>query len=335
MPGFSPTVTSIVSRPFQTDDDFWRIRRLAIETYPITGRGWNWEIRRWDGSRFHHPDPNNYLEKFKDTVRMWETTDGQLVGVANRDGTELFYLQMHPDYRDLEEEMVAWAEDHLAEKLPDGSRKLITEVYEYDTPRQRLLEKRGYTKQADGGVARWMHFGERALPEARLSEGYRLRSVHAEDLQDCQHIADLLNAAFHRNFHNAAEFQQFARTAPSYQEDLHLVAVAPDGSFGAFVGVIYEAENRRGLYEPVCTHPAHRKKGLAQSLMFEGLRRLKALGACEMTVETGLSMGPANALYELDRLHRGASVLRLGENLGRRKIARSCRKTWKKTQSVF
>ncbi len=294
----SPSVSGISSRPFQDIDDFWRIRRLSIETYPITGRGWNWEIRRWDGSLFHHADLNEAFEIFRRTIRLWETAEGRLVGAANADGPGLFYLQLHPDYRGLEEEMVAWAEENLAETQPDGSRKLITEVYAYDAPRQRTMAQRGYQKQDDGGVARWMHIGERPLPEARLANGYRMRTVNAADLADCQRIADLLNAAFNRNFHNAPEFQTFAQNAPSYCDDLHLVAEAPDCSFAAFVGVIFDEENRRGLYEPVCTHPEHRKKGLAQSLMVEGLHRLKALGAREVTVETGLSMGPANARYD-------------------------------------
>ena len=75
-----------------------------------------------------------------------------------------------------------------------------------------------------------------------------------------------------------------------------MVAEAPDGTFAAHVGVIYDEANRRALFEPVSTHPSHRRKGLAQALMFEGLHRAKALGAAEITVETG-DAAPANALY--------------------------------------
>ncbi|MFZ0546808.1 MAG: GNAT family N-acetyltransferase [Candidatus Promineifilaceae bacterium] len=78
--------------------------------------------------------------------------------------------------------------------------------------------------------------------------------------------------------------------------ELDLVAVARDGRFAAYVGVPYDAYNRRGIFEPVCTHPDHRQKGLARALMQEGLRRLKALGAVDVVVETG-DMIPANRLY--------------------------------------
>jgi len=61
--------------------------------------------------------------------------------------------------------------------------------------------------------------------------------------------------------------------------------------------VIYDEDNRRGFFEPVCTHPGHLRRRLAQALMFAGLGLLQAAGAREVTVETG-DMIPANALYD-------------------------------------
>jgi mycothiol synthase len=292
-----PDKPRLVSRPFQDDADFWRIRNLAIETYPITEPGWNWDIRRWDGSRFFEENPV-LNPKWQRTIRLWETADGHLAGAVNKYGKSLFYLQLHPDYREVEEKMIAWAEAALAYTDPESQLRLIhTEVYEYDAPRLRILETRGYEKLPEGGVFRRMRFGNRPLPEVSMAEGYVLRPIRHEDLEDCQRLADLLNAAFNRTFHNAGEFYQFARLAPSFRQDLHLVAEAPDGTFAAHVAAIYDEVNQRGLYEPVCTHPQHRRKSLAQTLMFECLHRLEAIGAQEVTVETG-DAEPANALYD-------------------------------------
>jgi GNAT superfamily N-acetyltransferase len=110
-------------------------------------------------------------------------------------------------------------------------------------------------------------------------------------------MSDLLNAAFRRDFHNAKEYHNFCRLAPSFHPELDLVAVAPNGTFAAYVGVPYDAVNRRGIFEPVCTHPDHQRKGLAGALMQEALLRLRAIGAVDATVDTG-DMLPANRFYD-------------------------------------
>ena len=84
--------------------------------------------------------------------------------------------------------------------------------------------------------------------------------------------------------------------SPSFRHDLNLVAEAGDGSFAAHVGLTLDEANGHGIVEPVCTHPGHRRHGLAQALILDGLRRLRDLGASTCSVETG-DMEPANALY--------------------------------------
>ena len=110
-------------------------------------------------------------------------------------------------------------------------------------------------------------------------------------------MADLLNAAFSRDFHTAAEYHVFVTQSPSFRNDLNLVAEEPDGSFAAHVGITYDGANRRGLYEPVCTHPRHQRRGLARTLMLDGLCRLKALGAADAYVDSGEKVA-ANCLYD-------------------------------------
>ena len=77
----------------------------------------------------------------------------------------------------------------------------------------------------------------------------------------------------------------------------NLVAEAGDGSFAAYGGLTFDEANRRGIVEPVCTHPAHRRRGLAKALIRERLRRLQHLGVTNVYVDTG-DMVPANRLYE-------------------------------------
>ncbi len=287
----------MAARPMRGDADFWKMRALLIEAVPSAPLGINWNMRRLDGKRFYDANPTEAL-LLRRPVELWETDSGQLVGFVLSEGHDDAHLQVHPDYRHLEAEMIAWAEEELAAPTGDGrSRQLTIYVYEHDALRQRLLTERGFTKTDAWGMIRHMRLGLGPLAQPQMAAGYTLRATRPEEQADCQRIADLLNAAFGRIFHNAEEYRAFTRLAPSFRPELDLIAETPDGTLGAYVGIPYDAENRRGVFEPVCTHPDHRRKGLARALMQEGLRRLRALGAADVTVDTG-DMTPANCLYD-------------------------------------
>ncbi|MCB0036819.1 MAG: GNAT family N-acetyltransferase [Anaerolineales bacterium] len=289
------TQTAIYTRPVRRVD-YERIQALLQLSLPITPLGLNWDIRRWEGKCWYDPHENGNPDWHKN-CQLWETSVGQLVGLVHSDSLGFPYLEIHPDYRYLEVEMIAWAEGHLAEPQADQKgQQLQFFVYEYDVHRQHLLAERGYEKMAYGGVIRHMRLGRQPLERPQLPNGYTLRATNPENEDDAQQIADLLNAAFNRTFHNAQEYQQFTRQATCFRAELDLVAVAADGRFAAYVGVPYDPVNKRGLFEPVCTHPDHRQKGLAKALMQEGLQRLRGLDAIDVVVETG-DMVPANRLY--------------------------------------
>jgi len=295
--GEEPTRHSVNSRPFRDDGDFQRVRRLLVETHRTTPVGFNWEVRRWDGWRYYDPDPS-FKPEWRESVRLWETGSGLLVGAVHPEGKGSAHLQVHPKHRYLEYEMVAWAEEHLAvHSEKHGFRYLDIFVFEYDTLRQDLLGKRGFEKTDRGGVVRHRRLGETGLPGIDISQGYAIRTVNTDDPNDCIKIAGLLNAAFGRDFHNAEEFRTFTRYARCYRSDLDLVAVTAEDEFAAYVGVPYDSDNCAGIFEPVCTHPDHLRRGLARALMIEGLRRLTAIGATDVQVETG-DREAANRLYD-------------------------------------
>ena len=47
------TSYDLIERPLQGERDFWRIRQLLVETYPLAPAGFNWEIRNWEGKWFY------------------------------------------------------------------------------------------------------------------------------------------------------------------------------------------------------------------------------------------------------------------------------------------
>lgn len=287
----------VTFRELATDADWWAVRELLIRTHPRTPVGWNWDVRHWDGQRFHYASAND-ARRSQGPVGLWEVA-GTVVGAMHREGRAgSAFFELDPDYRHLQPEMLDWAEANLASHV-DGRRRLELYAFEYDLTRRALLDERGYSMRESGGWTRLIRFGSWPVPEAPLAEPYRLATTSPETAQaDALRMASLLNAAFGRTQHTAAEYLPFMAGSPSFRHDLNLVALAPDGTFAAHVGVNYEPINRYGVFEPVCTHPEHLRKGLARSLMLEGLRRLKALGALSAVVETG-DMEPANALYRV------------------------------------
>ena len=294
-----PSSTPLISRPLADERDWWRVRTLLIETFPLTGPGFNWELRHWDGNRHHNPGPSWQPELYA-RHQLWETTDGVLAGVAHPEGDSEAWFEIHPQFRaQLEPLMLDWAEQHFSGPAAGGGRELQLCVYEYDAPRIRLLQARGFEKQVYGWITRRMHLGRWPTPPVpEIAPGYSLRTTRSGDLQDCQRIATLLNAAFNRpGFHQALEVFNFCQNSPSFTHHLNLVAEAPDGEFGAHAGLTIDSANRFAIFEPVCTHPDPRRKRLAQTLMLEGLRRLQALGVEEVEVSTG-DADAANALYD-------------------------------------
>jgi ribosomal protein S18 acetylase RimI-like enzyme len=288
----------VVSRPLDGEDDFWRVNQLLQEIAAIEPPGFVWDVRRWDG-RLHYAEEPGLKPEWAGTVHLWETAEGRLVGAVNTDyGDGDAWLQIHPDVRYLEEEMIAWAEENLSAPTRDGSQRQVhVSVFEYDLRRIRVLEQRGYEKTEYWGNTWRTCFGRNPLPEPPVPCGYTMRTTTRGDHDDGQRVADLLNAAFDRDSHVAREHVNFSRLSPSYREHLDLVMEARDGSFAAYVGVPYDEANRRGIFEPVCTHPDHRRRGMASTLMLEAMRRLQATGAADVTVGTG-SQAAANALYD-------------------------------------
>lgn len=287
--------TTITDRPLRGEADALRLRQLLIDSYALLGREFNWETRRWEGSYWCVSDANRQDPGWGAHTQVWETADGQIVGAAVPDGPGDLGLQVHPDYRALEDTILDWAEEHIAKTNGAGQRELVTWAFEWDAERQERLARRGHVPRRE-----WFwHDRRRAVsdpvPDLPLAAGYVLRSVQNTD-HDVECWVACTNKVFGQSY--APEMHRnFQLYSPSHNYDLHLIAEAPDGTFAAFAGLTVDAANRCATFEPVGTHPDHRRKGLARAAMFEGIRRLQTLGTVDTVYVANWGTADAGKLY--------------------------------------
>jgi len=251
---------------FDALSPFWR-HRLWFEGERLVGWGWvrlPFRVARGDGT-FRSSDT---------AVMPWQT---------------------QPDRRELLSGILAWY-DEVA-----GSADRTFIVQSVDQPAQAIAARHGYVFDAeDGGdEGDWHQFNARDLtdiPTPRLPEGYRFLTAAdvpppaaAQAHRDAWGSANLTDAAFER----------VQRTWP-YRPDLQPLIQAPDGALAATAIIWLDEATRTAEFEPVGTHPHHRRRGLGAALQLHGMHLARAAGATRMFVACRAAPAhpAARALYE-------------------------------------
>lgn len=290
-------MTTIHHRSYAGDGDIAAIRQFLLDTYALYGSLRNWDPRRWEGSIYHNNDTDGaaYRTQLPELVHLWLTASDQIIGFTLRESDGEVFLQIHPDYRHIESDMLDWAEANHNKAENDGSCWLEVWAYADDTFRNDLLHQRGYVQTEHHDNLRRRVMSD-PVPVVPLPEGYTLRAMR-HHLDDWHNQASLLNAAFGRDFHNAEEYRNF-QSAPSYRAEFDIVAQAPDGTFAANAGFTIHERESFAVLEPVCTHPDHQRKGLARAAIAEGLRRVQKAGIQTAFVGAWYSNVSANITYE-------------------------------------
>jgi len=291
-----------VMRRFERDNDYWRIRDFLREVFLINGRReLSWQAYRFDYWRWH--GILNMKDGTLETdVFIWETPDGGMAAVLNREAPGSAFLQVHPEFRsaELEDEMIGVAEDHLS--IPPSERRPALRIWTNaeDGLRQDVLKKRGYViwdRPDSKEYARWRPL-DGPIPEVPVAEGYTVRALGGDD--DIPARAFVSWRAFHPDEspedYRGWEWYPNVQRAPLYRRDLDLVAVAPGGEFATFSTIWFDDVTRTGAFEPVGTAPEHQRRGLARAVLYEGLRRLRWIGATRAYV--GSYTPGAHGAYE-------------------------------------
>jgi ribosomal protein S18 acetylase RimI-like enzyme len=258
----------------------------------------SWQAARLDYWRWHGIENQELFPGLDGVLFLWESKDGSIASALNPEAPGEVYLQVHPGFRtpELEEEMIALAEQRLAVPIEGGARRLRIWAHQGDELRGAMLRRRGYTP-GDWPEHQRQRSLEAPLPQAQPAPGYTLRSLGDE--REIPARSWLSWRAFHPSepdeaYEGHAWYANIQR-CPLYRRDLDLVAAAPGGELAGFCTLWYDDATRTGYFEPVGVDPAHQQRGLGKALMLEAMRRLQRLGGVLATV-AGFGEA-ANALY--------------------------------------
>jgi mycothiol synthase len=226
-------------------------------------------------------------------VQVWEDgSDPVGLGINLRFG-EAFDVFTAPALRGSsdEEEMLRVAAETTG-SLTTGAY-VCTDVFDCDTARSDVLTRLGFAR-----FRTWDDVRERPLdeipPEAPPPDGFTVRPATVDDADG---LAEARNASFAGGW-TGALYRDQVMTKPGYDPDREIVAIAPDGRIAAFTVYWMDSRNKTGHFEPVGTHSAFQRRGLARAVMVAAMARMAEAGMAVATVNHNAENVAARRLYE-------------------------------------
>ena len=289
-----------VLRSCNNEEYYFRIRNFLREVFLLNNRlEHSWNVARLDYWRWHLILTCRVCESIEKGTILWETTDGNIAAVLIDFGNGEIRLHVHPQFRsaELENGMLANAEEHFSGVLSNDGRILYLPIFADDLLRQEIARKRGFTKR-QGWNHHWRRDLDSPIPDSPSPDGYTIRSMGPLEEHPARSWASW--RAFHSeepdsNYDGDWSWYQNVQSSPLYRRDLDIVATAPDDSIASFCTIYFDDYTRSAVTVLVGTAAEHWKRGLGKAVIFEGMRRLKKLG-CTRVFATA-NDEPADALY--------------------------------------
>lgn len=207
--------------------------------------------------------------------RQVRRNDGSVTNVT---GASLSY-QVHPDHTELIDEVIEWYDGVAA-----GLERTVSPT---DAEQFALRRWAAHRYEPDvaalGDTGDWTKLNERDLTEVAqpvLPAGFRFRTA-AEAGPEAAVRAHV--DAWTPSTYTAQSYADVRQTA-AYRGDLHILVQAPDGTMASSTIMWLDEANRTVEFEPVGTHPAYRRLGLARAMMLHGMHLARAAGATHATV---------------------------------------------------
>jgi ribosomal protein S18 acetylase RimI-like enzyme len=278
----------VTARPYQHDGDYVLLRRFLQNLPDMAEEGGNCTIGDLDWWRFTHENP----DKMRD-VHLWLDDDDQTVIGWVWPEIDTYDCFIDPRHAGMFPELLAWSEARAREQ---GDQTISVICNDRDEQRKDVLARAGYQPVEFHFVYRGQALTDDLEP-AVLPEGFRFRDMRNATEAEIERRVELHRAVWSPSKMTVAKHKA-VMGSPTYRPDLDLIVVAPTGDFASYTIVWHDPLNRIGVFEPVGCHPDYRQQGLTRAVMFEGMARLRQLGARKAFVNSLYNSLPANRLYE-------------------------------------
>ena len=228
---------------------------------------WNWARFQW---MMGHPNTDYSL---LDSIGLW-FDDDKLVGAAIYD---MYYgeafIAALPGYRHLLPEIAGYAYKNLKDENGLGIA-----VNDKDKELQAILAEKGFSPVDQHETV--MQIDNDKEREFVLPEG--LKMVNPDPVEDNEAMQWL----FWQGFDHGTDYEEFKKTEQKpgrerkyLKKELGIAAQNEKGELVSFCCLWYMDGTDYAYVEPVCTIPSYRGKGIARSLIYEALNRVKEIGA--------------------------------------------------------
>jgi len=295
---------AIQQRDFHWNEDFELVRKFLIEIFNETKSLHNMIPSRFENRKFGPCGPE-YTDEDDKLVKIWEDTDEsdlskerKVIAVTILDASPVSYLNLHPDYAHVEKGIILTMEDQKRAmgKTDEGEVRIAFVTPASHTQRRKLLKNLGYEDLGNYGHHRIRPVGL-DVPDYYLPDGYSIK--HVDVAEEFEKYHEVIGSVFpHCGEHMTEKAAKLYSEASFYHDGMDLVVVAPDGNFAAFTTIRMDPVSGITEFEPVGTHPDHRKLGLAKSIVLEGLKRLEKHGPSFVCIPEAADNEGATRLYD-------------------------------------
>ena len=246
----------------------------------------------------HHLFNGNKTYNPSDLPSIWEDENGVAAWVLVGPRRRGFDAQVRPSLRGtaFARDLYAYAEGRTIELMREHEIEgddIEFEAWRCDQATGELLERMGW-KRVAGAPWAVNRIRLEDAPAPSIPAGYTMRAVAGAS--EAASVAAVHASAF-PGANWTSELYRYVMDSPGYAPEREFVTQAPDGTLAAFTGTWHDPINKTGLFEPVGTHAARRRRGLARALICFAMGKMVEAGMEHAIVVNQHSNEAARSLY--------------------------------------